>query len=159
MFRTLTFAALLAGSIAAPAFAAPAGTFLRNAIMGDNSEARLGRLIASRGYRAQVRSFGRTLTSDHSAARAQASALARRMGVRPPTAMMPEARAEYAKLSHMRGRAFDMEVRRYMINDHRKDIASFVRQTRTGDRRTADLARMQLPTLRKHLRIAESIRG
>lgn len=59
----------------------------------------------------------------------------------------------------MRGRAFDMEVRRYMIDDHHKDIAKFQEQARSGDRRTANLARAQLPTLRKHLRIAESIRG
>jgi putative membrane protein len=73
--------------------------------------------------------------------------------------MMPEARAEQSKLMHLRGRAFDREVRRYMINDHQKDIAKFEAQARSGDRQTASLARMQLPVLRKHLRIAESLRG
>ena len=70
---------------------------------------------------------------------------------------MPEARAEYAKLQHLSGRAFDREVRRYMIDDHRKDISEFKEQAQSGDRRTAELARMQLPVLRKHLRIAESL--
>jgi putative membrane protein len=158
MIRKLLFATAV--MVAAPAFAAkPPAQFLQHAIQGDNSEARLGRLISRYGASAQVRDFGRTLTSDHSAARVQASAVARRMGVRPPTSMAPEARVEYAKLSHLRGRAFDREVRRYMINDHRKDIADFESQARGGDPRTAHLARMQLPTLRKHLRIAESIRG
>jgi putative membrane protein len=73
--------------------------------------------------------------------------------------MMPEARAEQRKLEHLRGRAFDREVRRYMIHDHREDIAKFEAQARNGDRRTARLAREQLPTLRKHLRIAESLRA
>ena len=72
---------------------------------------------------------------------------------------MAEARSEMRKLERMRGRAFDMEVRRYMINDHEKDIATFQSQVRTGDRRTAALARAQLPTLRKHLHLAESIRS
>jgi predicted outer membrane protein len=158
MIRKLLFATAVL--VAAPAFAAmPPAQFLQHAIKGDNSEMRLGRLISRHGASGQVRQFGATLTSDHSLARSQAAALARRMGVRPPTAMAPEARAEYAKLSHMRGRAFDWEVRRYMINDHRKDIAAFESQARGGDPRTAHLARMQLPTLRKHLRIAESIRG
>jgi putative membrane protein len=158
MIRKLLFATAVL--VAAPAFAAmPPAQFLQHAIKGDNSEVRLGRLISHLGASAQVRRFGATLTSDHSLARSQAAALARRMGVRPPTAMTPEARAEYAKLSHLRGRAFDREVRRYMINDHEKDIADFQSQARGGDRRTADLARMQLPTLRKHLHIAESIRG
>jgi hypothetical protein len=46
-----------------------------------------------------------------------------------------------------------------MVHDHREDIAKFEAQARTGERNTARLAREQLPTLRKHLRIAESIRG
>jgi predicted outer membrane protein len=59
----------------------------------------------------------------------------------------------------MRGRAFDREVRRYMIHDHQEDIAKFEAQARNGDQQAAALARAQLPVLRKHLRIAESLRG
>lgn len=114
-------------------------------------------MISAQGSTAQVRTFGSTLTSDHSAARVQASALARSIGMTPPTQMAPEAREEMRKLQHLHGRAFDREVRRYMINDHQKDIAEFAAQVRSGDRRTADLAKIQLPTLRKHLRMAEAI--
>jgi len=71
--------------------------------------------------------------------------------------MMPEARSEYAKLQRLHGRAFDREVRRYMINDHQKDISKFNDQARHGDRQTARLAQATLPTLRKHLRIAEGL--
>lgn len=157
MIRKLLFATAVL--VAAPAFAAmPPAQFLQHAIKGDNSEVRLGRLISHLGASAQVRRFGATLTSDHGLARSQAAAVARRMGVSVPTAMLPEARMEYAKLSHLRGHAFDREVRRSMIADHRKDIAAFEAQARGGDPRTARLARMQLPTLRRHLRIAESLR-
>ena len=72
--------------------------------------------------------------------------------------MMPEARAEYAKLQRLHGRYFDREVRRYMTDDHHKDISDFRDQTRSGDRRTAAIARRQLPTLHTHLRMAESLR-
>jgi putative membrane protein len=155
MYRKLFFTiALLASSAAS---AAPAPKFLHDAIQGDNSETRLGALIASRGHSAAVRSFGRTLERDHSTARVQAASVARRMGVSVPGSMMPEAKAEYAKLQHMRGRAFDREVRRYMIDDHQKDITSFRDQARHGERHTAALASKQLPTLRKHLRIAQSL--
>ena len=157
MYRKLLFTAVLLVSSAAGA--APASKFLHDAIQGDNSETRLGTLIAARGSSAEVRSFGRTLVRDHSTARVQAAALARRMRVSVPTSIMPEARTEYAKLQRLRGRAFDREVRRYMINDHREDIAKFEAQTRNGDRQTAALARAQLPTLRKHLRIAQSLRA
>jgi putative membrane protein len=157
MIRKLIFVAACLSSTAA--LAAPPAKFLSDAIKGDNSEITLGRLIAARGASAQVRSFGNTLVSDHSTARGQAVAVAREMGVRPPTGIMAEARSEQRKLERLHGRSFDYEVRRYMINDHRKDIAKFQAQARTGDRRTARLAREQLPTLRKHLRIAESLRG
>lgn len=157
MLRKVIFvAACLTSTIA---LAAPPRSFLNDAIKGDNSEISLGRVIAARGASAQVRSFGNTLVRDHSMARSQAASVARTYGMRPPTGMMAEARFEMRRLRHMHGRAFDMEVRRYMINDHRKDIASFRAQVRTGDHRTAALARAQLPTLRKHLRIAESIRS
>lgn len=157
MIRKFVFiAACLTSTIA---LAAPPRSFLDDAIKGDNSEIALGRLIAARGHSPEVRSFGKTLYRDHSSARGQAVAVAREMGMRPPRAMMAEARSEQRKLEHLRGRAFDREVRRYMINDHEKDIATFKAQARTGDRRTASLARAQLPTLHKHLRIAQSLRS
>ena len=74
MFRKSFFVAVLVGSAAASA--APARHFLEDAIKGDNSETSLGRLIASRGDSAQVRSFGRTLVRDHSRARVDAAAVA-----------------------------------------------------------------------------------
>ena len=157
MLRTLLFTGALL--VASGAIAAPAAKFLHDAIQGDNSESRLGGLIASRGSSAPVRSFGRTLKRDHSAARVQAAAVARRMHVSVPTSMMPEARAEYWKLQHLHGHAFDREVKGYMINDHRKDIGDFQRQAKSGDRQTAALARTQLPTLRKHLSIAQALPG
>jgi len=157
MIRSALFAAALVASTAATA--APPSQFLHDAIRGDNSEIRLGGLIAAHGASAAVRSYGRTLQRDHSIARGQAVAVARLMRVGVPSSIMPEARSEYAKLERMRGRAFDREVRRYMINDHRKDIGDFQDQARHGDRRTANLAARQLPTLRKHLRMAESLRG
>ena len=154
--KALFLAALLVSNAAA---AAPARQFLDDAIKGDNSETNLGRLIVARGHSAQVRSFGKTLVRDHSRARVEAAAVANRLHVRTSTSMMPEAQSEMRKLERLRGHAFDLEVRDYMINDHRKDIAEFQAQARSGDRHTAALARAQLPNLEKHLRLAKAIRG
>lgn len=156
MLRKLIFAAACLTSTAA--LASPPRSFLDDAIKGDNSEITLGRLIASRGASSDVRRFGSTLYRDHSTARGEAVAVARQMGVRPPRQMMAEARSEQRKLERLRGRGFDREVKHYMIDDHHKDIAKFEAQARSGDRRTASLARAQLPTLRKHLQIAELLR-
>jgi putative membrane protein len=156
-FACLMLAAGLACA-ANGARAAPARQFLADAIRGDNSEMILGRIAADRGDSAGVRDYGARLHGDHANAGAEAAAVARALRIPVPGGMTPEAARERARLQRLRGPAFDREFVRYMANDHREDIAKFERQARTGDRRTAALAQAQLPTLREHLRIAESLR-
>ena len=157
MIRKLLLVSLLLGSSAA--IAAPPAKFLNDAIQGDNSEIHLGHLISQHGSSQDVRSFGDTLVSDHTQARTQAAGVASQLGVHATDSIAPEARREYAKLQHMHGAAFDREVKRYMIHDHHMDIAAFEAQAHGSNKPTADLARSQLPTLRKHLHIAQSLAG
>jgi len=57
----------------------------------------------------------------------------------------------------MSGVAFDREFVSYMVEDHRKDIADFKKEA-SNDKGPADrLAQKQLPTLEKHLKIAQSL--
>lgn len=154
-FNALALAAVVL--VPAPAAAKPASEFLNDAVQGDRSESTLGTLIHSRGHSPQLRAYGATLHKDHATAHGQAVSLARRMHVRVSDTMMPEARTELTKLRRMNGKAFDREVRRYMIEDHTKDIAEFRSQERHGDRQTARLARQTLPVLRKHLAMAEAL--
>jgi putative membrane protein len=150
----ITAAAALAAAL--PAVAKPAPEFLHKALEGDNSEIALGRLAETRAARPEVRDFGRTLAQDHSQARDQALGLARRLGVPPTDAMAPEARAEERKLRGLSGPRFDHEFVRYMVQDHRKDIHDFEQQSHAGGP-TAELARQTLPTLHKHLEMAERL--
>jgi putative membrane protein len=158
MQRTSAFLACAAAAcLSAPAFAATS-EFITKAIMGDNSESRLGALAIRMGHSAHVREFGSMLVRDHDRARRQAVPLAARHRVPMPTAMADEARAEYARLQRMRGAAFDREFGRYMVDDHRKDIADFEREVASRD--PADvrsLARQTLPILRRHLAAARAI--
>lgn len=157
MLRKLIFVAalLLPTAVAAK----PTREFMKDAIQGDYSEMTLGRFIQSRGATPQVRSFGAMLARDHSNGLGQATRLSAKLGLRIPAEMAPEARAELLRLHHLSGRAFDREVRRYMVNDHRKDIAEFKQQVRSGDRATAGFAAATVPVLRRHLDTALSIRG
>ena len=152
---------LIATAIAVPAaaIAAPPATFLRDAIQGNFSEVTLGRIIQNRGASPQVRHFGAMLVRDHSNGLAQAQRISARLGLRIPATLTPEARSEQRLLRHLNGRAFDREVRRYMINDHRKDIAEFRAQARSGDRATAGYAAATVPVMRRHLLTAQSIRA
>jgi putative membrane protein len=146
---------LAIAATAAPA--APARQFLDDAIGGDNSEMTLGQIATRRGGSAGARDYGARLYDDHRRARVEAVAVARALRVAVPSGMMPEAARERVRLQRLSGGAFDREFARYMTNDHHDDIAKFERQARIGDRRTAALAQSQLPTLREHLRIAESL--
>jgi putative membrane protein len=158
MIRKLLFAAA-AVTIPAAAVAAPPAVFLKDAIQGNYSETVLGRMIRNRGASAQVRDFGSMLVSDHSKALAQAEAIARRMRLRIPATLTPEARHEQVVLRRLNGRSFDREVRRYMIEDHLKDIAKFRAQARSGDRSTSGYAAATVPVMQHHLSVARSIRG
>ncbi|MGN6849455.1 MAG: DUF4142 domain-containing protein [Sphingomicrobium sp.] len=157
MVRKILIGALLISSSAA--VAAPAPVFLKTAIRGNFSEVTLGRMIENRGSSAQIRRFGAMLVSDHSKGLAQAQQIAARLRLRIPTMLTPEARHEQVVLRNLSGRAFDREVRRYMIRDHRMDIAAFKAQARSGDRATAGYAAATVPVMEKHLSVAEAIRA
>jgi len=106
-----------------------------------------------------VRQFGGMLVRDHSKGLAQAQAIAARLHLRIPAVLTPEAARELPLLRHLRGRAFDREVRRYMINDHVKDIGAFRAQVRSGDRATSGYAAATIPVMQRHLAMARSLRG
>jgi len=152
--RGLCFASFAMGVVlAGAARAQPPSEFIKDAIRGDNSEMTLGQMAAERGASADLRQFGQTLHDDHAQARSDAMRVAEQLGVRAPDTMMPEARQEQRKLDGLRGRAFDREFARYMVKDHRKDIADFRKQARRGGP-VGDLAQRTLPDLQKHLAMA-----
>lgn len=139
------------------AFAKGDKEFLTDALKGDNSEIALGKLAAEKGGSEVVRGFGQTLSTDHAKAKEDALPVAAALGVQPTDDLMDEAKAEMGKLAKLSGAAFDKEFARYMVKDHRKDISEFRQQAKTGEARVSALAKATLPTLRKHLKIAQSI--
>jgi putative membrane protein len=156
--RVALFASVLVAIATPSAAASHAANFLKEAMQGDNSETTLGQIAAQRGASAGIRGFGRMLASDHSKGKAQAVAVARRLRVPVTNRMAPEAIAERSKLAHLSGRSFDREFARYMVNDHRKDIAKFSAELSSRDpAAVVRLAKQTLPVLRKHLTTAERL--
>lgn len=158
--RLALLAGLTALSLATAAGASPREDrhFLQDALKGDNSEMTLGDMAARMGSSPALRDYGRTLHDDHARAKEDALRVATAMGVADTSEMMPEARAEARKLRGLRGRAFDREFARYMVGDHRNDIAEF-RKAARGRGPTAELARRTLPDLEKHLQMARRLAG
>jgi putative membrane protein len=150
--------ALVADTFAVTAAtAAPPRTFLRDAIQGDLGEVRIGALAQQRARSPAARDFAAMLVRDHGGHKDKAVALARIYHMPIPNGPSPEARSNIARLQAALPRNFDRLFARMMVSDHRKDIAKYQAQVRTGDRRTRDFANETLPTLREHLRTAQSL--
>lgn len=157
---TLTAAALTAAILAAPvAFAAnaKADAFMRKAIAGNLAEIQVGRLAQQQGASEGVRHFGAVLVHDHTEANSQAMSAASAMGVTAPTSPSAKEQAEYRHLASLSGSRFDQAFVKAMVKDHVKDIAEYKREAKAGNGPAASYAQQSLPTLHKHLRIAESL--
>jgi putative membrane protein len=154
---SLSLAVVLLAGASSLALAKTEKEFISDAIKGDNSEIALGQLALSKGAADSVKTFGQTLIDDHSKAKSEASAVAAKMGVSPPSEMSSEAQQEITKLQQLNGREFDQAFARDMVKDHEKDIAEFKKEAGSGSGPVQQLAKKTLPTLEKHLRIAKSL--
>jgi len=160
MSRNLLHPFILGVAIAAlgaSAHAAGDKTFLRKALMGDNAEMQMGQMAQQKGVSQGVKDFGKMLYDDHQKAKADALTVAQGHGVADTKAVPPGATAEQTKLSGLSGADFDREFARFMVKEHKKDIAAFEKQAKSGDKDTASLASNTLPALRKHLAEAERL--
>lgn len=150
---------LIALGFATPVLAAEAPKdFVTHAIQGDNTEIKIGGLAIQKGTSAGVRSFGHTLVTDHTKAKAEMTQLASTLGMSGAGAEPKQANPEvYTKLSGLSGAAFDHAFVAEMVDDHKKDIADFQAQADSHNGAASELAAQQLPTLKKHLRMAEAL--
>ncbi|HEY3622457.1 MAG TPA: DUF4142 domain-containing protein [Roseiarcus sp.] len=131
--------------------------FVSDAIKGDNAEIAMGQLAISKSASDPVKTFGQTLIDDHSKAKTDASAVATKLGVSPPSQMSPDAQRAMTRLQQLSGSDFDKEFIRVMVEDHQKDIAEFKQEAGNGHGPVQQLAAQTLPTLEKHLQIAKSL--
>jgi putative membrane protein len=117
----------------------------------------MGQLAISKSASDPVKAFGQTLIDDHSKAKTDASAVATKLGVSPPSQMSPDAQRAMTRLQQLSGSDFDKEFIRVMVEDHQKDIAEFKQEGGNGHGPVQQLAAQTLPTLEKHLQIAKSL--
>lgn len=156
----LSAAALIGAMLSAPlALAAntKAGAFMQKAIAGNLAEIKVGELAQQKGASDGVRHFGTVLEQDHSMANNQAMTAASSMGVTPPAQPSREQQALYQRLAALSGRRFDKAFVKAMVKDHRKDIAEYEKEAKASNSPAASYAQASLPTLRKHLQLAESL--
>lgn len=151
----LSFVSLAAAHAAAPA--PSPSDFVSDAIKADNSEIQLGKLAQDQGQSESVKRFGRVLADDHAKAKDQASEVAEKIGVKPSSDMSEEGQEQMQKLKGLKGAAFDSEFASISVEDHQKDIAKFRAEAKAKNGPASQLAAEQLPVLRKHLKMAQSL--
>jgi len=181
MQRGFAFAAMAALLIAAPAAsyaqgaphsstspsagashsAATAETkdFLTEAMQGDASEVKMGQLAEKNVGSAEVKELGKTLVTDHTKAGDQVKATAKQVGVTLKEEPSSAAQKDYDKLAKLKGAEFDREFAHHMVEDHQKDIAKFQKEADAKNGPVSNLAQQQLPTLKKHLQMAQTLQS
>ncbi|NUZ06633.1 DUF4142 domain-containing protein [Piscinibacter koreensis] len=131
--------------------------FVEKAAMGGMAEVELGRLAQQKAQNDQVKQFGQRMVDDHSRANSELMQIATGKGMQPPTTLDKKAQSDRAKLEKLSGADFDRQYMAHMLADHKKDIAEFQKEAKSG--RDADIkafAAKTLPTLQDHLKLAQT---
>jgi len=152
-----------AGMLAALAIGSPAQAqdaagkkFITEAIQGNLAEVDMGKLAQQNGASDGVKSFGQMLQKDHADANEKAKAAAKTAGVAAPTAPSAKQKADYDRMSKLKGAQFDTEFATHMVADHKKDIAEYEKASQENDT-IGKYAKEALPTLNKHLETAQPL--
>ena len=146
----------LSPSNAAPRAKASDQRFMSEAIQGDLSEVKMGKLAQDKGQGDNVKQFGKMLEQDHSENLQKAQQIADKDGLKAPTEPNAKQQRTYQKLSALSGGKFDAAFARDMVSDHEKDIGKYKKEANSSSD-LADFAKQTLPVLQKHLQAAEAL--
>ena len=131
--------------------------FLTEAMQGDMAEVQMGKLAQQKAGSDQVKQFGTRMVDDHSKANDDLKQVASSKGIPLPSALDSEHKSKMAKLEKLSGAQFDRAYMDDMVSDHKKDVAEFEKQAKSGnDADIKGFASKTLPTLQQHLSLAES---
>jgi putative membrane protein len=151
--------ALAAALLSAPASAQSSAdkSFIKDAMQGNLAEIQMGQLAQKNAGSDEVKAFGKTLEGDHSQSNTKAMQVAAALKVTVPTEPGAKQKQTYERMAKLNGAAFDRQFAQHMIADHKQDIAKFEKAAKSKDTNVAAYASETLPTLHKHLEMAQSI--
>ena len=143
--------------------------FVDKAAMGGMAEVAAGKVAQQQGSSDQVKQFASRMVDDHTKANDELTQIATSKGIQPPAAPDKKAQADLAKLQkmsgatldraymNMSGAAFDRAYMNQMLVDHKKTIALFTKEAKSGrDAELKGFAAKTLPTLKEHLQMAQT---
>ena len=121
-------------------------------------EIEMGKLAQEKGQSKDVKSFGKTLVTDHTAADKKVAALAKQEKIDLTAAMPPMKPDKMAPLKTAVGAEFDKAFASAMLEDHTKDVdeAKAARDA-TTDVKLKSLLDATIPVLEKHRETAQKL--
>ena len=126
------------------------------AAQGGMAEVELGQLATQKASSDAVKQFGQRMVTDHGKANDELKTLAQSKSIMLPTDIGKH-KATKDKLEKLSGAAFDRAYMQEMLNDHRKDVSDFRKESQSGkDPDVKAWAARTLPTLEEHLQMAQS---
>ncbi|MFC5271110.1 DUF4142 domain-containing protein [Adhaeribacter terreus] len=132
--------------------------FVAMAASGGMLEVELGKVAAEKGTHADVKKFGKLMSTDHSKANTELKDLASKKGWVRPASMLPDHQKTYDRISQLSGADFDRDYMAEMVLDHETDVAMFEQATQKAtDTDLKAWTSKTVPTLRAHLDMARNI--
>lgn len=132
--------------------------FMNDAAPGGMAEIELGRLAATQASNEEVKRFAERVIADHSKAGEALKQLAEKKKVMLPQEVNPTHKETMAKLSKLKGAAFDRAYVQAMVQNHEKDVTAFESVAQGAvDADVKAFATTTLPTLKAHLQTIRDI--
>jgi putative membrane protein len=133
--------------------------FVTQAAADGAAEVAMGETAKTRAGNPAIKAFAEQMVTDHTKAGAELKAIAAAKGIEVQEMPNAEQKAAHDKLKTLTGGAeFDAEYARLMREDHEKAVRAFRKQSETGeDPQLREFAAKTLPTLERHLEIANAL--
>jgi putative membrane protein len=131
--------------------------WLMMSIEGDLFEIQGGKIAQQKGESQQVRDLGATLVSDHTKSLADATDLAKKLGIDVPDEPSPSQQWELRVVSSFSGNAFDRWYSDLEVQDHIQDIQEAQDEVDKGrNHEIREDAEDEIPTLQHHLELSKA---
>jgi putative membrane protein len=129
---------------------------LQSSIQGDRFEIAGGQLAQSKGTSSAIKELGARLVKDHSKSLSEAIKVARQLKISVPKTPTPSQEWELSVLGGLSAASFDAGYATLEVQDHKQDIDDNKKEVSEGvNAKIRNLARKDLPVLRKHLKLSK----
>lgn len=133
--------------------------FLKQALIGNMTEIRLGQLAQQKASSPQVKQFAQQMVDGHTKANEQVQKVAQQKGIQAPTSLDRANKRKEERLSKLSGAAFDKAYMDMIVQAHREDVDRFEKASKNSkDTDVRNLATTLLPDLQHHLQMATDTR-